>query len=113
MIKQMKWLVPAAVLLWLTGCTHNSEGKINVFNKGELNTTVTIFYSTSQISPGQTETFTLTWPGRGETNVNMLSFPVGQPWRSQNLDLTLNDGDNITINVEFKKLLTAPHESRE
>jgi outer membrane biogenesis lipoprotein LolB len=102
MNKQIKWIVLAMVLLWLTGCTHTSEAKVNVFNKGDLRTYLSISYSSSQINPGQTETFTLTWPGRDEMRVNMLSFPVGQPERSQNLDLKLNDGDDITVNVEFK-----------
>ncbi|MBU4268023.1 MAG: hypothetical protein KJ808_04145 [Acidobacteria bacterium] len=99
----MKGLVLAAVLLWLSGCTRTSEAKVNVYNKGELATKVTIYYSTSQISPGQTETFTLTWPGRGTMRVSMDYFPVGQPARSQYQELNLNHGDDITINVEFTK----------
>jgi len=99
----MKGLVLAAVLLWLSGCTRTSEAKVNVYNKGELATKVTIYYSTSQISPGQTETFTLTWPGRDTMRVSMAYFPVGQPARSQYKELNLNHGDDITINVEFTK----------
>ena len=61
----MKWLVLAAVLLWLAGCTHNSEAKVNVVNKGTLTSYVSISYSTLRlIAPGQTDTFTLSWPGR-------------------------------------------------
>lgn len=101
MKKSIKWLVLATVLLWLTGCTRNSEAKVNVNNKGALSIKVTIYYTTSEIAPGQKETFTLTWPGRDTMNVNMLYYPVGQPARSQNKDLELDHGDDISLDVEF------------
>ena len=103
MKKRMMWFILAALLLLLTGCTRTSEATVNVYNKGELTVKVTIYYSTSELAPGKTETFTLTWPGKGAMSVSMVYYPVGQPLRSQYQDLELNDGDDITVNVEFKK----------
>ncbi len=84
MSKRCGWIVLLLVLLGLTGCTRTSEAKVNVTNKGELSIKVVISYSTSEIAPGKSDTFTLTWPGRGTLNVNMLYYPVAQPARSQN-----------------------------
>jgi len=103
MKKRMMWFILAALLLLLTGCTRTSEAKVNVYNMGELSIKVTIYYSTSEFAPGKTETFTLTWPGKGSMKVSMVYYPIGQPARSQYKDLELNDGDDITVNVEFKK----------
>jgi outer membrane biogenesis lipoprotein LolB len=101
MIKQIKWILLIVVLLWLTGCTHTSEAKVHVVNKGTFLTYVNIYYTSSQIKVGESDTFTLSWPGRGDTHVVMLSYPVGQPNRYQNQELTLSDGDDITVYVEF------------
>jgi len=102
MSKRMRWLVLMALLFWLSGCTRSSEAKVNVFNQGELDTKVTIYNSTSQIAPGKTATYTLTWPGREPIHVSMVSFPVAQPSRSQYQDLAVNHGDVLEISVNFK-----------
>jgi hypothetical protein len=104
MKNSQKWLVLAAVLLWLTGCYHNSEAKVNVVNKGELSINATIYSTNSLIAPGLTETFTLSWPGRGDINVSLFASPVGDLVRSVTKPLVLNDGDDITVNVEFNKI---------
>jgi hypothetical protein len=103
MIKRMRWLVLAAALFWLVGCTRASEAKVNVFNQGELETKVTIYYSTAQIVPGKTVTYTLSWPGRDPIHVNMISFPVAQPARVQNQDLEVSPGDALEVSVNFRK----------
>ncbi len=103
MSKRLRWLVPLVLLFWLSGCTRNSEAKVNVFNQGELETKTTIYNSTAQIAPGKTATFTLTWPGRSSIHVSMVSFPVAQPARSQYQDLELHHGDDLALSVDFKK----------
>ena len=104
MSKRMRWLVLAAMLGWLVGCTRTSEAKVNVSNQGELETKVTIYNSTAQISPGKTATFTLTWPGRDPIHVSMVSFPVAQPARAQYRDLEVNHGDELDVSVIFNKI---------
>ena len=104
MSKRMRWLVLLAILYWLGGCSRASEAKVNVFNQGELAANVTIYYSTAQIAPGKTATFTLTWPGRDPMHVSMVSYPVAQPARAQYQDLEVNHGDDLQVSVNFKKL---------
>jgi hypothetical protein len=101
--KRMRWLVWLAFLCWLAGCARSSEARVNVFNQGELDTHVTIYNSTSQIAPGKTATYTLTWPGRDSIHVSMVAFPVAQPVRSRYQDLEVNHGDMLEISVDFKK----------
>ena len=72
-------------------------------NTGELTIKVAISYSTSEIAPGKSDTFTLTWPGRDTMHVNMLYYPVAQPARSQNRDLELNHGDVLDLELGFSK----------
>jgi hypothetical protein len=103
MFKKMKWIVLVAALFWLGGCTRTSEAKVNVTNMGELETKVTLYYSTFQLIPGKTGTFTLSWPGRGSLRVNMTSYPVAQPGRVKSQDLELNNGDELDLEVEFTK----------
>jgi hypothetical protein len=103
MNQRMRWLVLAGLLFWLSGCTRNSEAKVNVFNQGELETKTTIYNSTAPIAPGKTATFTLTWPGRDSIHVSMVSYPVAQPSRAQYQDLELHHGDVLELNVDFKK----------
>jgi len=104
MIKRMKWIVLIVVLFWLTGCTHTSEAKVTVVNKGELYTYVYIYNTYAKIVVGQSNTFTFTWPGRDTIYLTMTSYPVGQSLRVEYEVFELNDGDNITLNVEFKKI---------
>jgi hypothetical protein len=101
MSKQMKWIALAVGLLWLAGCTHNSEAKVTVFNKSALSIYVTIYRTSSLIASGQTDTFTLTWPGRSDMSVSMNSYQLGHSELIQSLPLVLKDGDDITVNVEF------------
>jgi len=101
MKNSMKWIVLAASVLWLSGCTRSSEAKVNIYNKGALSIKATIYYTTSEIAPGQRETFKLTWPGRGSLQVNMVYYPGDQPARAVNQDLELNNGDDLTFEVEF------------
>jgi len=63
--KKITGLVLAASLLWLAACAQRSEAKIQVFNKGTLQTVVDLDYAQATINPGQTETFTVNWPGGG------------------------------------------------
>jgi hypothetical protein len=104
MNKRMRWLVMVVLLFWLSGCTRTSEATVNVFNKGELEAKVTIYNSTSQVAPGKTAAYTLSWPGRDSIHVSMISYPVAQPARSQSQDLELNHGDVLDVSVEFKKI---------
>jgi hypothetical protein len=99
----LKWFVLAAVALFLAGCGRTSEAKVNLFNNGELDTRVTIDIKTSQLSPGQKDTFTLTWPGRDTIHVSMVFYPVGQLARSKYQDLELKHGDLLDFNVGFTK----------
>jgi hypothetical protein len=101
MKKNITWLVLAASVLWLAACMKRSEAKINVYNKGTLQVYVNLDYAAATISPGQTETFSLDWPGTGNYSVLMTSYPVGQYARATSQLLTMHNGDNITINVEF------------
>ena len=96
-----KLFLMTAAMFWLSACTHTSEAKVTVVNKGTLQTYVSISYSNSKLDPGQSDTFTLSWPGRGTLDVYLLSYPVGQPVLAQNTPLELNDGDEITVDVEF------------
>jgi len=102
-MKQIKWILLAAALLWLTGCTRTSEAKVNVYNNGELSIYVSIHYTDAMLAPAGSDTFTLTWPGRGTMKVDVLAYPIGQPARFQNTALELNHGDDITVNVGFTK----------
>jgi hypothetical protein len=102
MNRRMRWLVMAALLYLLSGCTRTSEATVNVFNQGDLETKVTIYYSTAQIAPGKTASYTLSWPGRDTIHVSMTSYPVAQPARSQTQDLELNHGDVLDVSVNFK-----------
>lgn len=106
MSKRCTWiaLTLTLALLFLSGCSRSSEAKVTVHNAGELAVKVTIYYTTSTILVGNSDTFTLTWPGRNTLHINMTSYPVGQTSRVENTDLELNNGDDITVNVEFKKL---------
>ena len=104
MIKRCGWILLLAVLLCPAGCTRTSEAKVNVNNTGELTIKVTISYSTSQIAPGQSDTITLTWPGRESMFISMLYYPVGQPARSQYKDLELNHGDVLDFDLGFSKI---------
>ncbi len=103
MSKHRGWILLLPVLLCLAGCTRTSEAKVNVTNTGELSIKVTISYTTSEIAPGKSDTFTLTWPGRGTMKVSMLYFPVGQPARSLNRDLELDHGDVLDLDLGFSK----------
>jgi len=104
MSKRCGWIALALVLLFLGGCTRNSEAKVTVHNTGELAIKVTIYYTSSTIIVGGSDTFTLTWPGRSTMHVNMSSYPIGQTARVMNQDLELKNGDDLSVNVEFKKL---------
>ena len=101
---RMRWLVLAAILGWLVGCTRTSEARVNVSNQGELETKVTIYNSTAQIPSGKTATFTLTWPGRDPIHVSIVSFPVAQPARAQYQDLEVNHGDELDLSVNFNRI---------
>jgi uncharacterized protein YcfL len=102
MIKRMKWIALALVLLWLTACATTSEAKVNVTNKGELETTVIINSITAQISPGKMETYTISWSGNFTVRPVMYSYPVGQPTRMTSVSLELKNGDELNLEVAFK-----------
>jgi hypothetical protein len=105
MKKRYAWIALAVgLMLALGGCTRNSEAKVTVHNTGELGIKVTIYYSTSTIPVGGSDTFTVTWPGRKTLHLNMASYPVGQTSRIENTDLALNNGDDINLDVAFEKL---------
>jgi len=97
----LKWLVLASVLLWLAGCTHTSEAKVTVVNTGSVYTYVSIYYASSKIAVGKSDTFTLSWPGRDVIDLIMQYYPVGQPLRVEFHSLSLKDGDDITVEVKF------------
>jgi hypothetical protein len=103
MSKRCGWILLLLILLYWTGCGRTSEAKVNVTNTGELAIKVAISYSTSEIAPGKSDTFTLTWPGRDTMDINLLYFPVGQPARSEYRELELNPGDVLDLNLGFSK----------
>lgn len=104
MSKRCGWIFLLLILPGLAGCTRTSEAKVNVTNTGELSIKVVISYSTSELAPGKSDTFTLTWPGRGTMKVNMLYFPVAQPARAQNRDLELNHGEVLDLDLGFSTI---------
>jgi hypothetical protein len=100
--KKITWLVLAASLLWLAACTKKSEAIIHVFNKGTLQTYVDLDYAHATLNPGQTETFTVNWPGSGTgLPITVISYPVGQEGRAYDQYFTVRDGDELNVNVEF------------
>jgi hypothetical protein len=106
MSKRCGWIALAlgVALIFMGGCSRTSEAKVTVYNTGELTIKVTIYYSTSTISVGNSDTFTVSWPGRNTLRINMVSYPVNQTARLENTELLLKNGDDISLNVEFKKL---------
>ena len=101
--KKITWLVLAASLLWLAACKQaRSEAKIHVNNKGTLQTFVDLGYAAATINPGQTELFTVDWPGSGTgLPITVTSYPVGQQGLAKDQYFTVQDGDEITVDVEF------------
>jgi len=106
MSKHCGWIALALVLvlLFLSGCTRTSEAKVTVNNTGELAIKVSIYYTTSTILVGKSDIFTISWPGRSPIHLSMAAYPVNQDLRVEHTDLVLNHGDNLSFNVEFKKL---------
>jgi hypothetical protein len=101
MNKRCAWLALALMLLISSACTRTSEAKVNVTNTGTVAIKVTISYNTSALTPGVSDTFTLTWPGRGAMRVSMTYYPIGQPLRSRYEEMELRHGDVVNFNVGF------------
>ena len=97
----MKRMFVLFLVLCLAGCTHTSEAKVTVVNTGSVYTYVSIYYSSSKIAVGKSDTFTLSWPGRDVIDLIMQYYPVGQPLRVEFQSLSLKDGDDITVEVKF------------
>jgi hypothetical protein len=101
MIKQIKWIVLAALLLWPSGCKKTSEATVKVYNESEMQIHVNIADSIMLIGPGLTGTFAFNWDGGGSIIVAMVAYPVGKPSNYQTQTVELNNGEVVTLNVKF------------
>lgn len=101
MSKKTAWLALFPALLWLGGCARNSEAWVNVRNTGVCDIVVSLDYLSTTIAVGQTDTLTLSWPGRDSHDLQLVYFPVGQPGRVEYVALILNPGDTLSLNLGF------------
>ncbi len=101
MSKKFAWLLLLAAMLCLGGCSRNSEARVDVRNTGVRDIVVTLDYHSTTIAAGQTDTLTLSWPGRDSFDVELVYFPVGQPGRVEYVALILKPGDTLSLNLGF------------
>ena len=101
MSKKIAWLAVLPALIWLGGCAHNSEARVNVRNTGVRDIVVTLDFHSTTIAVGQTDTLALSWPGKDSFDVELIYFPVGQPGRVEYVALILNPGDSLNLDLGF------------
>ncbi len=109
MSKHLGWISLFLVLLFINGCNQTSEATLILKNKGTLTVNVKVYcsgttetvYATGTISPGESKTSTISWPGNDSVEISIISYPVSQSSRTKNDYVTLNNGDNQTVNLEF------------
>lgn len=94
-------LAVALSLLWLGGCSRNSEGKVVVTNTGVVNFIVLVNYEAATIAVGGSDTLTMSWPGSDPLDVEVSYYPVGQAARIRYLSLVLNPGETRTLSLGF------------
>jgi hypothetical protein len=112
MSKHLGWTFLFLALLFMSGCSRTSEAKLTITNKGALAAKVTVYcsgsinstYATGTVNPGESKVSTISWPGRDSILLSIISYPVAQSTRTETVYLTLNNGDDETVNVEFNAL---------
>lgn len=98
-------LILSLCLLAAVSCKYNGKATIKVTNVGTIKATIALSIGYDQalthLEPGQTETYELTWPGRGSQTVNLVRYPYNEPEKGIKDVLTVNNGDYLEFTVEF------------
>jgi len=93
--------VLTAIVIFSAGCKYNSKATITVNNVGALNITVRIQSTYSHIPSGAQDIFDIEWPGGDQMTVSFVVYPKDQPEKAEQQMLDVNDGDNLTFDIEF------------
>jgi len=97
-------LVILTTLITLPFCNFNGEAKVIVKNIGELTISVTIETAYVTLYPGEQDEFTITWPGKKDTNLN-LSY-VATAYREllwDNINFWIKNGETKIYELEYYK----------
>lgn len=96
-----------------SGCfifDYNGNATIIVRNIGELTMYAQIESGYSVIPPGEEDTFTLTWPGHDDMNVNLITYPYQHPELGDSMNFDISDGEEKIIQKGYYiEDLTAVH----
>ncbi|MCK4835884.1 MAG: hypothetical protein KAT17_04570 [Candidatus Aminicenantes bacterium] len=93
-------LLSIGLLVILNGCfifDYNGGAEVIVRNIGELPMFAQIETGYSIIDAGEEDTFTLTWPGHDDMNVNLITYPYQHPEMGENLNFDIEDGETKII----------------
>jgi len=108
-MKRLKYL-PTFTLLILVlmisvSCNYNGKATIRITNVGELGATIRIYIGIDQaftvLEPGEYEVYEFAWPGHNDQQVTYIRYPKDNNTRQLVENLTIKDGDNLELFVEF------------
>lgn len=94
-------LLVAAMLLTSSACIADGEVIVTVTNQGPATVFITFFDIQTTLTAGLTETYTVTLPGKHETQQILTWYPLIHPNRIFTQYVVLKDGENVHIDVAY------------
>jgi hypothetical protein len=101
-MKKITFIILAvALVILLSTCKYNGEATITVYNQGTIDAHVEVDRAITVVAAGANEVFELSWPGKGEQYINVLTYPYRHPELGENQTLIVKNGDNISLTVAY------------
>lgn len=108
-MKRLKYLPFLMIVIFILttaiSCNYNGKATITITNVGELIVHIRIQMgfdqAFTQLDPGQQEIYELEWPGHKDQQVTYIRYPKDDDTRQIVETLTIKDGDNLELEVEF------------
>jgi len=101
-MKKNTFIILAVVfVISLSGCKYNGEATITVYNQGTIDAHVEVDRAVTVVAAGTNEVFELSWPGKGDQFINILTYPFRHPELGETQVLTVKNGDNISLTVAY------------